>query len=284
MLLRYKLLQGWVKPFHSVDVQQSDYHNFTPYQDPDRSKQYYITMTIWYVLKTCPEALPSEEKSKTAFYQLLSRRMSHIVNRAPADNADMGTATGLKASLLRWYHHESTYRIWQVLKQQNLVRDDTNKDKWKHDANKGLVETRGQEAGESKESDEWLSAGCQKEMMTKIRAQQPYTAMDEPCDRLAFLPIEFLPFEALGELGQLGTDPSQPTSLRFSFETEDERPELDVCLQPRSVTCRNQRFATPRAITAVGDKLSVSPCTHAGLARRRTCGGSSGIERTASSS
>jgi hypothetical protein len=179
-LLHVDLGLGWTR---SAAVNENDEpHQYIVYDDQDRSKPYYIMMTIWYVLKTCPGALPDE----TSFLRLLATKVNSLARRIPRDDADMGTAHGAKGHLLRWYHHESTFQIRKLLADREIEDfPDVHRERLKQRS----------EAGRR---------AAQKFMTNKIRSDQPYTTSDEPCDRLSFLSLDT-------ELG-FETDPNNPTS------------------------------------------------------------------------
>lgn len=195
--------------------QDESHHEVIVHNDDDRSKLYYVTITIWYVLKVCPEALQPDEDS---FLQLLSDRLDSIVRRLPRDDADMGSANGVKAHLLRWYHHESTLKIRQYLADNGIGT--------LAEANRAHLQQRL----------ETCRRAAQKGLTNKIRAEQPYTSADEPCDRLSFLSLE----EELG----FETKPANPTSCislsRKRINDRDWSTTVNPAILPREATDSTQ--------------------------------------------
>ncbi|KAI8634080.1 hypothetical protein F5Y19DRAFT_487609 [Xylariaceae sp. FL1651] len=133
-----------------------------PYSPADESEFYYITITIWYVVKMLPQ-VNWAFASRLHQFEVEHSRYSCI----PPDNQNFGAVDKRKIALLRWYHYGS---LLSLAERNKLPQS------WKSAAMKRKVYSLSNAA----------TVACTGRTVSKSH----YSVDDEIVDRLAFLARE----------------------------------------------------------------------------------------------
>ncbi|ERF69363.1 hypothetical protein EPUS_09270 [Endocarpon pusillum Z07020] len=127
---------------------------------PDESDYYYITITIWYVIKSFPERNWELKDSSNDKEQA---NCSYL----PANDCNFGKANKDKIPLLQWYHYGSILS----LSRQGILPN--------------IWQTEGLDRRVSR-----LGRAARIALAAKLLSKSPYSVEDEIVDRLAFLAHE----------------------------------------------------------------------------------------------
>jgi hypothetical protein len=132
----------------------------------DISMCYYNMITIWYVMRNCPETLDLLE---SALRDVLAAHIDALCKLLP----NIPRSNDVKVKLLRWYYFASVMKIKEKLQHQTVYYRMTEESKIELC---GEVESSRHSAYEA--------------MSVSVRKDVPYSYTDEICDRLAFLAPE----------------------------------------------------------------------------------------------